>query len=142
MKENKQLAEQGKGKDNVIVVRYEGSKNILKMIADSKYIEAFVHTQLGIEKILWNRIVALFKGENAMMVQRTIDENRRKYKTGTYELIKWAYFLNAINDSEFNNLLTFNKERNILMHTHGEWWNKSHEIGLKKGIKFLEENNL
>ena len=61
MKENKQISDHGKGKDEIMVVRHEGSESIHKMVKEDKYIEAFVHTQLGIENILWNKIVAFLK---------------------------------------------------------------------------------
>ena len=145
MKENKQISNHGKGEDKVMVVRYEGSENIRKMVRDGKYIEAFIHTQLGIERILWNKIVAVFEGGKAMVVRRTIEESKGgedKQYTTTRELTKWAHFLNAIDDNEFSDLKDFNKKRNHLFHRHGEWWYKSkYEEALNKGIKFLEKNN-
>jgi hypothetical protein len=52
-------------------------------------IEAFTHAQLGIEKILWDKIVGIFEGEKAMIVRRAIEESKEdKSKTTTYELIK------------------------------------------------------
>jgi len=146
MKENKQISDHGKGEDKVMVIRYEGSKNIRKMVMDDKYIEAFVHTQLGIEKILWDKIVTVFEREKTMVVRRTIEESRKgkdKQNTRTYELIKWAHFINTIDDNEFNELKDFNNKRNNLMHNHGGWWNKEYYKGaLDKGIRFLEKNNL
>jgi len=90
-----------------------GAKNIRGMIRNEQCIEAFTHAQLGIERILWDKIVGIFKGEKAMMVRRTIGKSRGgedKYNTKTYELIKWAHFLGAINDSEFSDLVDFNKK--------------------------------
>jgi len=146
MKENKQISNHGKGEDKIMVVRYEGSENIRKMVKEDKYIEAFVHAQLGIEKILWDKIVAVFEGEKAMVVRRTIEEGRKskdKQKTGTYELIKWAHFLNAIRDNEFSDLKDFNRKRNNLMHSHGGWWNKEYyKEALNEGINFLKKNIL
>ncbi len=148
MKENKQIfiSNHGKGEDKIMITRYEGSKNIRKMVIECKYIDAFVHTQLGIEKILWDKIVALFEGEKAMIVRRTIEESRQgedKIYTKTAELIKWAHFLRAIDDNEFSSLVDFNKKRNHLLHRHGEWWNSDdYKKALEKGIKFLEKNNL
>jgi len=146
MKENKQISNHGKGEDKIMITRYEGSKNIRKMVIEGKYIEAFVHTQLGIEKILWDKIVALFEGEEAMIVRKTIEESRQgkdKIYTKTSKLIKWAHFLRAIDDNEFSNLIEFNNNRNHLLHKHGEWWNFSdYKEALEKGIKFLEKNDL
>ena len=86
---------------------------------------------MSLEKILWDKIVALFEGKKAMIVRRT------------YELIKWAHFLNAINDNEFSDLKDFNGQRNHLFHSHGGWWNRSeYKEALIKGIRFLEKNNL
>lgn len=146
MKENKQISNHGKGEDKTMVVRYEGPENIRKMIKKGKYIEAFVHTQLGIEKILWDKIVSLFQGEKASIVRRTIEESEGgedKIHTKTRELIKWAHFLGAIDDKEFSDLVDFNRKRNRLFHRHGEWWNPTdYEEALEKGIRFLEKNKL
>jgi len=131
MREIKQFSNHFKGEDQITVTRYEGAQNIRQMMMENRYIEAFVHTQLGIEKILWDKIVALFEGKKAMIVRRT------------YELIKWAHFLNAIDDNEFSDLIDFNHRRNDLFHSHGEWWNRSeYKEALNKGIRFLEKNNL
>jgi len=146
MRENKQISNHGKGKDKIMVVRYEGFENIRKMVKEGKYIEAFVHIQLGIEKVLWDKIVTLFKGEKAMIVRRTINES--EYITKTSELVKWAYFLGAINENEHKDLRFFNKKRNSIIHRAGkEWeikkWKNQEYIGaLEKGIKFLEKNKL
>ena len=40
------------------VVRYKGTKNIVEMMERGEYVEAFIHAQLGVEKILWDKIVA------------------------------------------------------------------------------------
>lgn len=131
IREIKLFSNHGKGEDQITVTRYEGAQNIRQMMMENRYIEAFVHTQLGIEKILWDKIVALFEGKKAMIVRRT------------YELIKWAHFLNAIDDNEFSDLKDFNVKRNHLFHIHGEWWNRSeYEEALIKGIRFLEKNDL
>jgi len=131
MREIKLFSNHFKGEDQITVTRYEGAQNIRQMMMENRYIEDFVHTQLGIEKILWDKIVALFEGKKAMIVRRT------------YELIKRAHFLNAIDDNEFSDLKYFNHERNHLIHNHGEWWNRSeYKEALIKGIRFLEKNNL
>ena len=79
-----------------------------------------------------------------MVVRRTIEEEKGdKQNTKTYELIKWAYFINSIDDNEFSELKDFNKKRNNLIHSHGGWWEKKHyKEALNKGIRFLEKNNL
>jgi len=146
MREIKQFSNHFKGEDQMTVTRYEGAQNIRQMMMENHYIEAFVHTQLGIEKILWDKIVAIFERKKAMIVRRTIEESRKgedKTHTKTYELIKWAHFLNAIDDNEFSDLIDFNHRRNDLFHSHGEWWNRSeYKEALIKGIRFLEKNNL
>ena len=110
------------------------------------YIEAFAHTQLGIEKILWDRIVEIFEGEKAVKVRELIEkskDDKDKSPTSTFELIKWAHFLGAINEAEYSDLTDFNKNRNSIMHGHGQWWYSEGYIGtLKKGIRFLKENGL
>jgi hypothetical protein len=142
---NKFIHESGKGKEKINIIRYEGSQNIRKMIDEKKLIEAFVHTQLGIERILWNKVVCLFEGEKAMIVRRTIEETRKgnyKIYTKTAELIKWSHFLGAIDINEFNDLINFNQKRNHLMHRHGEWWDfNNYKEALERGIEFLEKNN-
>ncbi|MBA7674360.1 hypothetical protein ES703_82574 [subsurface metagenome] len=146
IREIKLFSNHFKVEDQITVTRYEGAQNIRQMMMENRYIEAFVHTQLGIEKILWDKIVALFEGKKAMIVRRTIEESKQgkdKTDTRTYELIKWAHFLNAIDDNEFSDLKDFNRRRNHLFHSHGEWWNRSeYKEALIKGIRFLEKNNL
>jgi len=132
-------------KEDIEIVRYKGSKIIREMIERNEYIEAFTHTQLGIEKILWDKIVGIFEGKKAMEVRKTIEESKKgrdKQNTKTYELIKWAHFLRAINDDEFKDLGCFNRKRNKIMHSHGEWWDKKeYKEAFQKGIRFLENNN-
>jgi len=142
--QNKHVSDSITLKDTVEVVRYKGAQNIREMIEKKQYIEAFIHTQLGIEKILWDKIVGIFEGEKAMMVSRTINESRGdKSNTRTYELIKWAHILGAIDDNDFKDLKVFNKARNSIMHGHGKWWSaKDYLEALQKGISFLEKNGL
>jgi len=147
--QNKQVSasDSGIAKEAAWVVRYIGAGKIEEMmIEDEQYIEAFAHTQLGIEKILWDRIVEIFEGEKAMAVREVIDESRRgedKSKTKTAELIKWAHFLGAINGDEYSDLIDFNNKRNRIMHGHGKWWYlEEYKEALKKGIRFLNENGL
>lgn len=129
---------------DVQVVRYMGGKNIREMIKNEQYIEAFTHAQLGVERILWDKIVGIFKGEKARMVRTTIETSRKgrdERYTGTYELIKWAHFLRAINDSEFSDLKDFNDKRNDIMHGHGKWWHpEKYREALQKAIRFLEKH--
>lgn len=61
----------------VLVTRYMGAKNIREMMQKDQYIEVFTHTQLGIEKILWDKIVGIFESEKAMLVRKTIEESMR-----------------------------------------------------------------
>jgi hypothetical protein len=137
MKKNKeiQISNHGKGENEIMIVRYESSEKIHKMMMDDKFVEAFVHTQLCIEKILWNKIVAVFEGEKAIVVRRTIEENGEdKQHTKTYELIKWAHFLHVIDDKEFNELKDFNSKRNKLLHGHGEWWEAKYKEDYKEAL--------
>jgi hypothetical protein len=113
-----------------------------------QYVESFVHSQLAIERILWGKIVGLFNGGKAVNVRKTIDDWTRKHArtATTFELIKWAHFLGAIDRDDFSNLNDFNKKRNDLLHGHGEWWTAQHTTSeykeaLEKGIRFLENNN-
>jgi len=130
------------------VVRYKGTTNIVEMIERGEYVEAFIHAQLGVEKILWDKIVEIFEGEKAMKVRRAIEESERKKgdrsNTNTYELIKWATFLGAINVDESSDLRDFNKKRNKIIHGHGEWWHfkKKYRQALQKAIRFLKKNGL
>ena len=140
-KSNKKIhiSDSAKAKDKVLVVRYMGPKIIREMIKNEQYIEAFVHTQLDIEKILWDNIVGFFETKKASVVRQKI--NKSKSITRTHELIKWAHFLGAINDDEFGDLIDFNKKRNGIIHGHGEWWNlKEYREALQKGVRFLEKN--
>ncbi|MBS7636738.1 hypothetical protein KEJ37_05325 [Candidatus Bathyarchaeota archaeon] len=103
-----------------MVIRYKGSKDIKEMMEKGEFIEAFVHTQLGIEKILWDKIVGMFEHEKAREVGRRIEEKGKK--VSTYELIKWSYLLGAITIDECKALEKFNKGRNQIIHGHGKWW--------------------
>jgi hypothetical protein len=149
--QNKQVSasDSGTAKETAGVVRYIGASKIEKMIEketieNKQYIEAFVHTQLGIEKILWDRIVEIFEGEKAMAVRQAIEDSRKgkdKSRTSTFELTKWAHFLGAITEDEFSELIDFNNERNRIIHGHGQWWDaEEYKEALKKGIRFLSEN--
>jgi hypothetical protein len=145
---NKQLfaSDSGTAKEAARVVRYIGAGEIEKRMEKGDYIEAFAHTQLGVEKILWNRIVESFETKKAKVVRQVIEESNNgkdKSRTSTFELIKWAHFLGAINDDEYSDLTDFNKKRNGIMHGHGQWWHlEEYKEALKKGIRFLSENGL
>jgi hypothetical protein len=152
--QNKQLSasDSGVGEETALrLTRYIGARKIEEMIEkerieDKQYIEAFAHTQLGIEKILWDRIVEIFEGEKAIKVREVIEKSREekdKSPTSTFELIKWAHFLGAINDDEYSDLTDFKKKRNDIMHGHGQWYYpEKYKEALKKGIRFLSENGL
>ena len=133
-------------KETAQVIRYKGTKDINEMISNEQYIEAFTHTQLGIEKILWDKIVRIFEDEKAKMVRRTINAHKKsddRSNTTTAELIKWAHFLGAIDDNEYSDLKDFNKKRNEIIHGHGRWWHFEEYIeALRKAIRFLERNGL
>ena len=126
-------------RDNVSVVRYAGSPRIRKMIDDSQFVEAFVHTQLAIEKILWDKIAGVLSGERGSKFRGTVDN--WKGHTYTSELIKWAFFLGAIEHDDLVALSDFNDKRNRVVHRHGEWWSaKDHMEALEKGIRFIQKN--
>jgi hypothetical protein len=134
-----EISDHGYAVDDARVVRYKGTQQMVDLINRGEYIEASVHAQLAIEKVLWDKIVQLFQGARAMLVRRTIEES--KSLTSTRELIKWAHFLGAINDSEHGDLLRFNAARNKIFHGHGQWWDaKQYREALEKGIGFLKEN--
>ena len=73
-KSNKKIhiSDSAKAKDKVLVVRYMGPKIIREMIKNEQYIEAFVHTQLDIEKILWDKIVGFFETKKASVVRQKL----------------------------------------------------------------------
>ena len=138
---NIESSDNGHGVDVARVVRYKGTQQIVDMISRGEYIEASVHAQLAIEKILWDKIVQLFQGAKAMLVRRATEES--KSVTRTHELIKWAHFLGAIDDSEHGDLERFNAARNKILHGHGQWWDaKQYREALEKGIGFLKENGV
>jgi hypothetical protein len=146
--QSKQASDSGVGKETALrLTRYIGAGKIEEMMEDEeKYIEAFTHTQLGIEKILWDRIVNIFKGEKAIKVREVIEkswEERVKSPASTSELIKWAHFLGAINDDEYSHIKDFNMKRNDIIHGHGQWYYpEKYKAALEKGIRFLRENGL
>jgi len=131
-------------KEDIQVVRYKGSRNIKEMMEKGMHIEAFAHSQLGIEKILWDKIVGVFEPNKASIVRAAIEQSKTdKQQTNSFELIKWAHFLGAINDDEYRDLRAFNKRRNKVMHGHGEWWNiEASKDALQKGIQFLEKTGM
>lgn len=146
--QNKQISvfDSGKAEEKAWVVRYIGTENIEAMFRNKQYIEAFLHTQLGVEKILWDKIIGMFKGKEAIAVRNTIEGSRDrkdKSRTHTAELIKWTHFLRVINDDEYSDLMDFNRKRNDIMHSHGSWWDgESYKEALKKGTRFMNENGM
>jgi hypothetical protein len=138
------VSDLAKGSNSVYVVRYKGANALRDMINDNQVIEAFVHAQLAIEHILWDKIVELFELQKASEVRTKIENSKNgkdKANTSTYELIKWSHFLDAINNDDYSNLKDFNSKRNGLIHGHGNWWNVDiYKEALQKGIKFLEKN--
>ena len=144
--ENKKGSDFGKGKESARVIRYYGTEKIIEMMKNKQYIEAFVHTQLGVEKILWDRILGIFEDELAIKIRQLIENYRKgedKSRTNTGELIKWAHFLTAIDDNEHGELIDFNRKRNMIMHGHGAWYNENeYEEALNKGIRFLNKYGL
>lgn len=134
----------GFGDENIMVIRYKAANAIRDMMEQDQIIEAFVHAQLGIEKILWDKIVQEFTGQRGNEVRTKIETSRDgkdKAHTSSYDLIKWSHFLCAINDDDYSNLNDFNSKRNSLAHGHGNWWNiDSYKEALKKGIRFMEQN--
>jgi hypothetical protein len=145
--QNKQVSDFGIAKEGVSrVIRYIGATKIEEMMENEQYIEAFTHVQLGIEKILWDRIVEIFEGEKAIKVREAIDDYRRR-KDRTHiqmgELIRWANFLGAIDDNENSDLIDFNSKRNNIIHGHGQWYHiETYKQALGKGIRFLNESGL
>jgi hypothetical protein len=144
LNKNRQVSDSGRGEQAAGLVRYLGAREIEGRVERGDYIEAFVYAELGIEKILWDRIVKVFKGEKATAVRQAIEDSRKgkdKSRTGTFELIKWAHFLGAITEDEFNELINFNNVRNRIIHGHGLWWDvEEYKEILKQGIRFLREN--
>ena len=139
----KSVSDEGKAVDQFSVVRYHGVASIRKMMDDKQYVEAFVHAQLAIEKVLWDKIVGVFSGEKAMKVRGAIDDwhKEKGNTTRTSELLKWARLLEAIDIEDCKNLSEFNKMRNRIVHRHGQWWfSNNYVTALKKGIRFLENN--
>lgn len=129
---------------DALVTRYMGTKDIREMMEKDQYIEAFIHTQLGIEKILWAKIVDVFEGKKAERVGQIIDSSAEdRSRTKTAELIKWAHFLGAINHSQYGDLNDFNKKRNKIIHSHGKWWYRNeYSEALQKAIRVLEKEGL
>ena len=125
--------------ESMTVIRFKGSMNIKEMMRSGRYIEAFAHAQLGIEKILWDKILRIFEPNKARSIGETI--NQSKLRTRTMELIKWAQFLGAISKEEYADLVDFNRKRNRIMNIQGHWWNvEDFQQALQKGIRFLEKN--
>jgi len=140
----KSARDQGRGFDEAFITRYLGAQRIRGLTNDGQYMEAYVHTQLAIERILWDKIVGVFAndGNKASEVRRAIDN--WEGRTSTHELIKWVHLLGAVNNAEYSDLVDFNKKRNDLMHVHGKWWfsETEHKEALQKGIRFLEKNGM
>jgi len=130
--------------EKIDVIRYKGATAIREMMANNQIIEAFVHAQLAIEVLLWDKIVEIFKDQKATEVRTTVENSKKgrdKANTSTYELIKWSHFLGGLNDNDFSDLTDFNTKRNDLIHGHGNWWNsETYKEALQKGIRFLERN--
>ena len=115
------------------------------MVRKSDYITAFTHTQHGIEKILWDKIVSVFQGLTSSEVRGRIDRvgSEKQSHIMTHELITWAFIVGGITDDEYRDLLEFNGNRNKIVHGHGNWWfGKNYKGALGKGIRFLEANGM
>jgi hypothetical protein len=130
--------------EKATVIRYKGAVAIRQMINNDQMIEAFVHTQMGIEILLWDKIVEIFKDRKASEVRTAIEKSNKgkdKTATSTYELMKWAHFLGALNDQDYGHLIDFNAKRNDLIHGHGKWWSaENYKEALQHGVRFLEQN--
>jgi hypothetical protein len=141
---NRQFSDSGTTEQAAGLVHYIGAGEIEERMGRGDYIEAFVYAELGIEKILWERIIKVFKGGKAMAVREAIEDSRKgkdKSRTSTFELIKWGHFLGAITEDEFYELLNFNNVRNRIIHGHGLWGDiEEYKEILKQGIRFLREN--
>lgn len=110
------------------------------IMKQNRYIEAYALTQHAVEKILWDRFVGVFQGQKASQVRARIDGELSRYIM-TEELITWTYIIEGINDSEYRELRAFNKQRNRIMHGHGNWWNVGRfKESLNKAVTFLEMN--
>jgi len=131
--------------EKIEVVRYKAAVAIREMMANKQIIVAFVHTQMAIEVLLWDKIVQIFNDQKAAEVRKSIENGKKgkdRSNTSTYELIKWSHFLGSINDNDFSDLKDFNTKRNDLIHGHGKWWfDETYKEALQKGIRFLERNN-
>ncbi|MGB8952603.1 MAG: hypothetical protein WCC06_08040 [Candidatus Aminicenantales bacterium] len=138
------VSDLAEGGERLQVVRYKCANAIRDMMKKNQTIEAFVHAQLAIETILWDKIVKTFKDQKETEVRAKIENSKNgkdKANTSTYKLIKWSHFLGAINYDDYSNLNNFNAKRNGLIHSHGNWWkSNAYKEALKKGIKFLEKN--
>lgn len=143
-KEDMSVSVLAEGSVSVQVVRYKSANAIRALMKQNQIIEAFVHTQLAIETILWDKIVNNFKDQKTSEVRTKIENSKNgkdKANTSTYELIKWSHFLCALAEDDFSDLNDFNTKRNDLIHGHGKWWSSdTYKEALQKGIRFLEKN--
>jgi len=132
------ISDSGKIEEKIKITRYEGYGNIRKMVNEGKLIEAYVHAQHSIERILWDKAKGLFEGERGMIMTRTIDESEETVSTN--ELLRWCHYLGVIDQAEYSALKNFNSERNKLIHEHGRWFYLSQlKDALNKGISFIEK---
>lgn len=132
------IEDHGNGDDGIKITRYKGSKNIKEMIEEDKYIEAFTHCQMGVEKILLDKIAAIDSDKSA-----SIEKKIKEEKFRTFELIKWSYLLGVITDDDYKKLRAFNKSRNKVIHGHGNWWNATdYKESLQKAVAFIETNGM
>lgn len=133
--ENKRVVDSGRALDeSAAIIRYLGHEEIRQMIENGDYIGAFVHAQLGVEKILWDKV--------ERKLNKPIPD--KSLVRSTFELIKWAHFMGLIDATEFEKLGNFNTGRNKVIHGHGVWWDaqkQEYRSALEKAIQFLENNN-
>lgn len=115
------------------------------MEKNDNFIEAFVHCQLAIEKILFD-MIAKSLGTRIELKLNKFDKNGKEIQPAffkTSELIRWSYLIGAIGKEEYNDLQAFNRSRNRIVHTHGKWWEKKEfRQNLSKGITFMEKNDM
>jgi len=122
-----------------------GSKQLRELVSEDKYLEAFIHTQLAVEKLLWDRIIGTLDAPKASNASAIMENERKKdrFPIGTWVLILWAHILGAIDEREFEILVDFNSKRNAVVHGHGRWWNVSvYSKSLDNAIAFVEKSGM
>lgn len=107
------------------VIRFWSTTQIRDALEKGEYIDAVVHTQFLVERVLIDLIVSEARDDRSQMLRRRKIDG---WSGGSYHplltlysLIEIAWLLGVITDQEHGELDSFRRVRNLVFHRHGNW---------------------